>query len=402
MRRRQFIQRGLGLSALGLGGFSALSLATSRANRRLLTVYNKGGWDTPLVFDPHPDSSWIDVPDNTGLSRFGDITIGSSSERNTVSEFFQQHSDKICIVNGIAVGSISHSKCEKMFFTGSRKLNAPDYASIVASNHSTSRPLPYVILSGPRFTGQYGSIVTNVDSVFSDIIQERGLTHEIPHDRISAFLATQTQGSSEKLVQEYQASLDRRIELDSWRELFDITGNLSTEEKFQMVSELLSEDIAQTVLMQLDQPAFHYWDTHSNNDHIQSGCYNFLFEKLGLLMETLESTTDSNGNRLIDTTMVLVISEMGRMPVYNESQGKDHWPYTSMMLFGDGVRGGSVVGKTDDKLGGKAISMATGEATESGTILTTENVIAGLLRCFDVDPVEYLGEVEPFFACFDD
>lgn len=402
MKRRQFLRTGLGASALGLGGFSGLSFATSSSNRRLLTIYNQGGWDTPLLFDSHPDSQWIEVPDDLGEDQFGGITIATSPERTVVSEFFQQHSDKLCIVNGVAVGSISHTKCEKMFFTGSRKVDAPDYASIVAHNHSGTRPLPYVILSGPRITGQFGSIVTNVDSTFSDIIQERDVLHQIPHDKISEFLFSQTQDSTETLVQEYQASLERRAELNNWRNLFNLTGELTTEEQFQMVSELFSEDIAQSVLVKIKPPVFHYWDTHSGNDQVQSGCYNYLFEKLGHLMEILEGTTDNNGNRLIDTTMVLVISEMGRMPVYNLSQGKDHWPYTSMMLFGDGIRGGTVVGKTDDKLGGKAVSMSTGEASENGTILTSENVVAGLLHCFDVDPEEYLGDVEPFFACFSD
>ena len=403
MKRRQLLQAGFGLSALGLGGFSALSFANaSTSNRKLLTIYNKGGWDTPLVFDPHPDSNWIDVPDNTSISRFGNITIGSAPERNAVSAFFQQHSDKICIVNGIGVGSISHSKCEKMFFTGSRKTDAPDYASMIAANHADDHPLPYVILSGPRMTGQFGSIATNVDSVFSDIIQERDIVHQVPHDRIADFLLNQAQGSSEKLVQEYQASLERRIALNHWRELFNITGNLTTEEQLQMVSSLLSENIAQSVLLQLQLPTFHYWDTHSNNDQIQSGCYNYLFEKLSTLIQILESTSDNEGNRLLDTTMVLVISEMGRMPMYNDSFGKDHWPYTSMMLLGSGVRAGEVVGATDDKLGGKTVSFSTGEASDNGEILTTENIVAGLLNRFDIDAEEYLGDVKPFSACFDD
>ena len=71
-----------------------------------------------------------------------------------------------------------------------------------------------------------------------------------------------------------------------------------------------------------------------------------------------------------------------------------------MLMFGAGVRGGQVVGKTDNKLGGMNVSMTTGEADDNGAILTAENVVAGLLHSFDIDPAEYLGDTEPFFGCF--
>ena len=32
--------------------------------------------------------------------------------------------------------------------------------------------------------------------------------------------------------------------------------------------------------------------------------------------------------------MVVVVSEMSRTPVMNSDNGKDHWSYTSALLFG--------------------------------------------------------------------
>jgi uncharacterized protein (DUF1501 family) len=403
MKRRQFLQSSIGLSALGLGGFSMLGHASSsNSNRKVLTIYNKGGWDTAMLFDPHPDSDSIEVPQNTTEENFGAIRIASSPEMSTVSEFFQQHSNKVAIVNGVTVGSISHTKCEQMFFTGSRKSNAPDYSSIIAKHQGTTQPLPYVILSGPRITGDLGSLVTNVDSVFSEIILPRDPVHQIPHQEISDFLFSESQDSEQLLVQEYNSSLERRVALNNWADLFEINGDLNPEQQLKMVMQLFAEDITQSALVQIDPPPFHYWDTHNGNDPIQSGCYNHLFGHLNRLIELLSTTSDSSGNSLLETTTVLVISEMGRMPVYNISNGKDHWPYTSLMLFGAGVRSGEVFGRTDDTLISTEVSMETGEASENGTILTAENLIAGLLQSIGIDPVEYLDEVEPFSACFSD
>jgi hypothetical protein len=42
------------------------------------------------------------------------------------------------------------------------------------------------------------------------------------------------------------------------------------------------------------------------------------------------------------------MSEMGRIPKYNETGGRDHWPYTSAMLLGAGVQGDQQFGAYSD------------------------------------------------------
>ena len=49
---------------------------------------------------------------------------------------------------------------------------------------------------------------------------------------------------------------------------------------------------------------------------------------------------------LADRLVIVMQSEMGRTPWYNETGGKDHWSVTSMMAMGAGIRGGRVVGMT--------------------------------------------------------
>src|SRR5262249_48705796 len=76
------------------------------------------------------------------------------------------------------------------------------------------------------------------------------------------------------------------------------------------------------------------WDTHSNNDS-QSGYHETLFATLLALGDQLSSTAGStSGSKLIDETVVVAVSEMGRTPKLNADKGKDHWPVTSAMVFG--------------------------------------------------------------------
>jgi len=52
---------------------------------------------------------------------------------------------------------------------------------------------------------------------------------------------------------------------------------------------------------------------------------------------------------MLDTTMVACLSEFGRTPKINPAGGRDHWPQCWTIYFaGGGVKGGRVVGKSDD------------------------------------------------------
>jgi len=58
---------------------------------------------------------------------------------------------------------------------------------------------------------------------------------------------------------------------------------------------------------------------------------------------------DLSNRGLLDSTMVCQLAEFGRTPKINPAGGRDHWPQCWTMLFaGGGVKGGQVVGKSDE------------------------------------------------------
>ena len=101
---------------------------------------------------------------------------------------------------------------------------------------------------------------------------------------------------------------------------------------------------------------------------------------------------------MIDDTVVLVVSEMGRTPKLNATGGKDHWPVTSAMLIGGGLPGGRVLGGTDDALYGRRVSLQTGALDDGGVQIQYGNFAAGLLEAVGVDATTYLPDAEPFRA----
>ena len=85
------------------------------------------------------------------------------------------------------------------------------------------------------------------------------------------------------------------------------------------------------------------WDTHGRNFAILKD-YNLPYFDIAYsaLLEDLEA------RGLLDETLVVVMSEMGRTPKINANAGRDHWTYCYSVTFaGAGIRGGTVFGASD-------------------------------------------------------
>jgi len=89
------------------------------------------------------------------------------------------------------------------------------------------------------------------------------------------------------------------------------------------------------------------WDTHGTNDEQHQ---DVLVPVLDQVLATLLEDLQQRG--LLESTLVIAMGEFGRTvdPIVRKGQGRDHWCHCwSMVLGGGGVRGGQVVGASDDR-----------------------------------------------------
>jgi uncharacterized protein DUF1501 len=113
------------------------------------------------------------------------------------------------------------------------------------------------------------------------------------------------------------------------------------------------------------------WDTHTRNFAILKDVNLPEFDQTyTALLEDLEA------RGLLDETLVVVMSEMGRTPRINGNAGRDHWTYCYGMWFaGAGIRGGTVVGESDAQA-----------AYVKDRPVSPADVCATIYECLGIDP----------------
>jgi uncharacterized protein (DUF1501 family) len=85
---------------------------------------------------------------------------------------------------------------------------------------------------------------------------------------------------------------------------------------------------------------------------------------------------DLHERGLLDETLVVVMSEMGRTPKINANGGRDHWTYCySVMLAGAGIKGGTVYGASD-----------ANAAYVKDLPVSTSDICATIYHCLGIDP----------------
>ena len=363
-------RRGVLGATLAMGVPWPVAKAGSLDDRvRFLFIHASGGWDPTRVFAV-PESDGIDIEDGLELVSDGDISWGSHARRPSVDSFFSRYGDRTAILNGLVVRSISHEICRMVLLTGGSNGEAPDWPVLLASEGGSALALPHLVLSGPSFNGDYGVLTARdgrnqqlesligTDVRFLD--QEERAT-KLPTQEAQALVDAWVQERS--LARELATSDPRRVErfqqLRGAQERAILLKELHGEMSFDTDGDLLAQgEVALDCLargvsrcvttMHPPTSGGFSWDSHADNDEEQSEHFEDLFDTLDALVGRMDGMTTETGTPLSEVTVIAVLSEMGRAPRLNGSQGKDHWPYTSAMLIGAGVRSGVVGGFDDD------------------------------------------------------
>lgn len=414
MNRRQL------LGFFGAAGAAALLPSGSRRKvahagisatpKKLLLVFATGGWDQTIALDPKVQSAKVDVAEGV-TKNFGSIDIHTNDAGwPAVGEFFTQYGAISSVVRGISVSSIAHRECQVRMSTGTREAANGDMGAIVATQHGSALPLPYLILGDTAYTGPYAvnaGRVGQTNQIVSLLDPDEAYAtgpRFTPNGNEEAILARysqasidrqrQTRGSAgynRKVIADFETSIDKAKLLKTVREGFGDRGRtLALTSQVDLAVTALQQGVSQTVMMNTRVG----WDTHDNNDVDQAKSHQTAFAGVLRLAQQLEATAGSGGGSLLDETVVCVYSEFSRTPRRNADLGKDHWPVTSALVFGGGVKGNQVVGATTADVEPRKIDLDTGKPSAAGVTLTSSMFVGGVLSACGVDPSSYIESPE--------
>ena len=92
------------------------------------------------------------------------------------------------------------------------------------------------------------------------------------------------------------------------------------------------------------------WDTHADNFR---SLKNSLMPRVDQALPALLMDLEERG--LLDSTLVVWLTDFGRTPKINSASGRDHWASAGFAIMaGAGIPGGSVIGRTDREGGAPA------------------------------------------------
>ena len=110
-----------------------------------------------------------------------------------------------------------------------------------------------------------------------------------------------------------------------------------------LVARRLVEADVTFVAVNTESKGAGHWDSHENNFGMLK---KFHLPMLDQVYAALIDDLEQRG--LLDSTLVVVMGEMGRTPKVNRKAGRDHWPQCGFsLLTGGGVQAGMVYGATD-------------------------------------------------------
>lgn len=133
------------------------------------------------------------------------------------------------------------------------------------------------------------------------------------------------------------------------------------------------------------QVTYGDWDHHRNiysgADSLFTNCASFDPAFGALLSDLAERPGSGSRQTLLDETLVVVLGEFGRtVGPLNRNQGRDHFPRMSIVFSGGGVRGGRVLGKTDER-GADLVDSGWGENRD----IRPEDVAATIYSALGID-----------------
>ncbi len=378
--RRDFLQIGaIGSAGLALSSYLRLADAGEvqpAKGKSAIFVYLGGGPPHMDTFDMKPDSP-VEF-----RGEFNPIETNVSGLQ--VCEHLPKLAtcaNKYAVLRGISHTLAGHELGTSYVNSGSRPVPSliyPGYGAVISKELKGATDLPHFVAipNTPQRVGylgvRYAALQTNTTPTAGLPFSVRGISLGVGQTPEKFAARQQLLGKLDTGLDEFKGSSKLVEGLDRFgQQAYDLISSPRARQAFDVsledakiaepfgVSKFGQSCLLATRLIEAGVKfatvSFGGWDTHSGNF---KKCKESLLPELDAGLAALFTTLDLKG--LLDSTTVFVIGEFGRTPKINDKAGRDHWPRAMFaILGGGGIRGGQVIGASDDKGQGPAAEPIT-------------------------------------------
>ncbi len=365
MARRQFLGAiTTGAVAAGgatLGGLSVLTQPAAAAElakqqKRVIVFNMHGGLSQLESWDPKPGAP------TGGPFRAIPTSVPGTHICELLPETARQM-HRLAIVRSVDTSEDDHGKGAYMMLTGRRQTPANDFPRLGAVTAKALAPeasgLPGHIqitaggggrtndsaYLGPKYAGvimgngQPPQNSARPDAINQAADEQRNQLRRAANERF--LLRRRT-----ALTDAYTYSYEQAQQLMAQRDVFD-----ATKESEQDQARYGKHDFGRHCLLArrlLENGITYVQISHSNYDTHNEN-FNFHIEQLGEFDSPFSTFVGDLADRgMLESTLIVVLSEFGRTPNINHLYGRDHWSKSwSVLMGGAGIKPGAVIGKTN-------------------------------------------------------
>jgi len=375
---------------------AAAAASGQTADKSAIFIYLGGGQTHMDTWDLKPNA-----PDNIRGEFKPIATNVPGIEISEHLPYMAKQADKYAIVRSVAHNLAAHAPGQMFLRTGNRPLPSlqyPGYGSVV-TKESAAQPgvPPYVALpitstNGGAETAGYLGVAYNPFTVNDDPNKDKfsvralalpqGLSMERVEARRGLLNGLDTAFRKVDVKSQDLAGMDKFyqqayeiLSAPKAREAFDISkepadvrdkyGRNSFGQACLLARRLIEAGVR---FVSLD---FGGWDTHQKNfERLKTVLLPKLDQGMAALLEELSA------RGMLPRTALMMTGEFGRTPKVNGNAGRDHWARAmSIVLAGGGIKGGQVIGRTNDN----------GEEPAEDPC-KPEDVAASFYHALDIDP----------------
>jgi hypothetical protein len=362
IRRRDFLRRvtAAGLAAGCWSWTEAIAASAEQLRSRgmsCILLWMQGGPSQLETFSPKPGHP------NGGETK----AIPTSVPGIEIAENLPhcaQVMEHLALVRSLTSKEGNHPRATFLLHHGTLPLGGvkyPTLGSVVAHEiGDAANKLPNFVRIGPRLANGGGGGFLGIEYDPLDLtsvnrppentaIQTSQARHERRLGLLHSLEGTFAEAGGEQVVADHQKLVKTASEmiLSPQMKAFDLT-----EEPEQLRTAYGSGEFAAGCLMArrlvehgvtFVEVSCNGWDTHLDNFNRSRELCQQIDQPTAMLIRDLES------RGMLEKTLVIWMGEFGRTPRINPRAGRDHYPQAfNAVLAGGGVRGGQVIGQTND------------------------------------------------------